>query len=174
VLDIPEHLAERGVPAQRLTRTHRQELLDRIQEGVSSAGSRPVEESVRSAVATLPFVADAYTFEQVEHAEPADSFQVLFAHSHSRERAVSLWERYGVYLRFQPNVLQWGSDPATHGSPYYYDRHVPIVFLGGAVRPGMSPERAATVDVAPTLAWLAGIPAPEDLDGRVLEQVLAR
>lgn len=174
VLEIPEHLAERGIPAERLTRAHRQQLLDRLQEGLAAAAGGPAATSVQEALSTLPFVAGAYTFDQVERAQPADSFQVLFAHSHSRDRAVSLWERYGVYLRFHPGTLQWGSSPATHGSPYHYDRSVPIVFLGGAVRSGASGRPAATVDVAPTLAWLARIPTPDDLDGQILDEVRSR
>lgn len=64
------------------------------------------------------------------------------------------------------------ADPASHGSPYYYDRHVPIIFMGRRVPAGASEEPVSTVDVAPTLARLAGIEAPNDLDGRVLEEAV--
>jgi arylsulfatase A-like enzyme len=84
---------------------------------------------------------------------------------------VGLATRFGVYARWPPNFLDWGGAIATHGSPYYYDRHVPLIFLGAGVPAGVVNERAATVDVAPTLASLARIPAPDDLDGRVLEAV---
>jgi predicted AlkP superfamily pyrophosphatase or phosphodiesterase len=174
VLDVPEHLAEAGADAERLTRDHRQQLLDRIQEGVQTAGAEGVEESVKRAVSTLPFIAGAYTSEDVERPSPADSFAVLIGNSHSRERAVDLSERWGVYVRYHPNVLAWTTIATTHGSPYYYDRHVPLIFLGAGVSPGVSTERVATVDVAPTLAALAGITAPTDLDGRSLEELLAR
>jgi predicted AlkP superfamily pyrophosphatase or phosphodiesterase len=174
VLDIPEHLAEEGVPAERLTRDHRQRLLDRIQEGVRAAGAGSPEESVKQAVATLPFVAGAYTNEEVERASPPDSFAALIANSHSRERAVDIAERWGVYVRYHPHSLAWVTIATTHGSPYYYDRHVPLIFLGAGVSPGVSTERVATVDVAPTLAALAGVTAPGDLDGRSLEQLFAR
>jgi predicted AlkP superfamily pyrophosphatase or phosphodiesterase len=56
----------------------------------------------------------------------------------------------------------------SHGSPWDYDRRVPIVFFGAGIAPGVVPERAATVDIAPTLAGLLGVPAPTDLDGRPL------
>ena len=55
-----------------------------------------------------------------------------------------------------------------------FDRHVPMIFLGGTIRPGMSNDQVATVDVAPTLGWLIGTPASDDIDGRVLESVLGR
>jgi predicted AlkP superfamily pyrophosphatase or phosphodiesterase len=174
VLDIPEHLAEEGVPAERLTRDHRRQLFDRIQEGVRAAGAGSPEESVKQALSTLSFVAGAYTQEEVERASPPDSFATLMANSHSRERAVDIAERWGVYVRYHPHSLPWVTIATTHGSPYHYDRHVPLIFLGAGVSPGVSTERVATVDVAPTLASLAGIAPPADLDGRSLEELLAR
>jgi arylsulfatase A-like enzyme len=57
---------------------------------------------------------------------------------------------------------------ASHGSPWHYDRWVPLIFYGAGVEPGIRLERAATVDLAPTLAGLAGIRPPEGLDGRAL------
>lgn len=175
VLDIPEHLAEAGVDAARLTRDDREELQEHIQSALDGVGEdEALEDAVKAALITLPFVAAAYTFSDVENGTPADSFQVLFARSHSRTRLIGPAARAGVYVRFAPNVLALTTLPASHGSPYYYDRHVPLIFLGATVRAGASSDRAATVDVAPTLAWLTATAAPEDLDGRVLESVLRR
>jgi arylsulfatase A-like enzyme len=55
-----------------------------------------------------------------------------------------------------------------HGTPYYYDRSVPLIFLGADVEPARRTRLARTVDLAPTLAGLAGIAAPDDLDGEQL------
>jgi hypothetical protein len=130
--------------------------------------------AIREAVAALPFVAGAYTFEEIERGPPADSFAVLFAHSHSRTRITSLSARSGVYVRYPPSWLAFGAGVTTHGSPYYYDRHVPLVFLGAGIPAGLADERVATVDVAPTLARFAGISMPDDLDGRPIARVLQR
>jgi predicted AlkP superfamily phosphohydrolase/phosphomutase len=43
---------------------------------------------------------------------------------------------------------------------------------GPAIRPGR-PTRVRTIDIAPTLAFLLGIPAPAQAEGRVLSEVLA-
>ena len=174
VLDIPEHLVESGVDAGRVTRGDSRELRGRIQSALDGLGEDEApEDAVKAALMTLPFLAAAYTFSDVESDVPADSFQVFFARSHSRTRVVGPAARVGVYVRYQPNVLS-SALAASHGSPYYYDRHVPVIFLGGTIQPGVSDDRIATVDVAPTLAWLTGTPAPDDLDGRILESVLSR
>ena len=56
----------------------------------------------------------------------------------------------------------------SHGSPHDYDRRVPLVFLAPGIAPGEIGGRAATVDIAPTLAAWLGLTPPGELDGRVL------
>jgi predicted AlkP superfamily pyrophosphatase or phosphodiesterase len=169
VLEIPEELAARGVDAGRLTRADRVDLRAALEGARFTSGED--QEAAKQAILDLPFVATAYTFEEIESGQPVDSFAVLIANSHSRSRIVHVEARSGVYARLRENVLRT-STQATHGSPYLYDRHVPLIFLGGQVPSGVSTEPVATVDVAPTLARLVGVDAPNDLDGRVLDAVL--
>ena len=175
VLGVPEHLAETGVDAIRLTRDQSAQVRASVLSALDDAraGEAP-QNAIKAALNTLPFVAAAYTFSEVESGVPADSFQVFFAHSHSRERVVGPAARSGVYVRYEEHVQSSRSSSASHSSSYYYDRHVPLIFFGGTIQPGVSNDRVATVDVAPTLAWLVGTPAPDDLDGRVLESLLTR
>ena len=56
----------------------------------------------------------------------------------------------------------------SHGSPYAYDRAVPLVFYGPGIVPGDVHTLASPVDIAPTLARLLGFKAPSDLDGSPL------
>ena len=56
----------------------------------------------------------------------------------------------------------------SHGSPHAYDRAVPLIFYGPGVAAGQVTGPAATVDIAPTLANLLGVEAPQPLDGRAL------
>jgi predicted AlkP superfamily pyrophosphatase or phosphodiesterase len=62
----------------------------------------------------------------------------------------------------------------SHGSPYEYDRRVPLVFFGAGVGPGVVTAPVATVDLAPTLAALLGVATPAGLDGRPLPWVVER
>ena len=60
----------------------------------------------------------------------------------------------------------------SHGSVYSYDTHIPILIMGAGVNAGVYSRRVHSVDVVPTLARLAGIPFPEDIDGVPLKEVL--
>jgi hypothetical protein len=61
---------------------------------------------------------------------------------------------------------------AEHGLPYDDDARVPVIFYGPWFRAGRHTEKAFVVDMAPTLARVAGVPPTERVDGRVLTQAL--
>lgn len=59
---------------------------------------------------------------------------------------------------------------ATHGSPWDYDRRVPILFWRKGMTGFEQPSPIETVDIAPTLAALIGLPVPAGaFDGRCLD-----
>jgi hypothetical protein len=66
----------------------------------------------------------------------------------------------------------FGGNVAAHASGYDYDSHVPLIFYGAGVKPGRTTEFVRTVDLAPTLAAIAGVKPTEKLDGVVLKQAL--
>lgn len=66
----------------------------------------------------------------------------------------------------------WYYGVAQHGTPHDPDTHVPILFFGAPFKPGRYPQFVRTVDIAPTLAQVLGVPPTEPLDGRVLTAVI--
>jgi predicted AlkP superfamily pyrophosphatase or phosphodiesterase len=76
-------------------------------------------------------------------------------------------------LAFQPRVNWVVAGAGTnHGSWHPYDTTVPVMLLGHGIKPGRY-TAATIVDIAPTLAALAGIAMPR-ADGRVLTEALDR
>jgi predicted AlkP superfamily pyrophosphatase or phosphodiesterase len=76
-----------------------------------------------------------------------------------------------ILVAFQP--YQTPASPnanyvAGHGSPWNYDRRVPILFWweGAGARERVLPIE--TVDIAPTIAAVTGVTPPADVDGRCL------
>lgn len=81
-----------------------------------------------------------------------------------------------IYLVFEPNRFINDFDglivASTHGSPWRYDSHVPIVFAGAGVPARRVARRVETVDVAPTLSLLVGTKPPSGAVGLPLHEVL--
>jgi predicted AlkP superfamily pyrophosphatase or phosphodiesterase len=59
----------------------------------------------------------------------------------------------------------------SHGTPYLYDTHVPVIFLGPQIKPGTFHQNIAINDIAPTLATLLGVETPSGSIGRVLSEI---
>ncbi len=88
-------------------------------------------------------------------------------------------ERSGdVIVVFEPyNILfdlpDEPADPrstATHGSPYSYDTHVPLIIMGENFSAGHYLQPVTPADIAPTLASLLQIQAPSCSIGRILSE----
>jgi hypothetical protein len=59
---------------------------------------------------------------------------------------------------------------ATHGAPYAYDTHVPLVIMGGGLKGGRYLNPSTPADIAPTLARMLDVQAPSNATGRVLSE----
>ncbi|MEH6591618.1 MAG: alkaline phosphatase family protein [Halioglobus sp.] len=81
-----------------------------------------------------------------------------------------------IYVYQEPNWFMFDRGPigAMHGSPYSYDTHVPIIFVGPGIRPMHIHRRVHPIDVAPTMSALLNMPAPAAAQGTVLAEVVKR
>lgn len=103
----------------------------------------------------------AWTAAALMSEEPqTDPFFQLFANSFHAERSADLM------LQMKPGILPFTDQGTSHGSPYPYDTHVPFLVVAPGYDSGRITDRIQTVDVAPTLAALAGLGVPPGLDGK--------
>lgn len=59
----------------------------------------------------------------------------------------------------------------THGSPYAYDTHVPILFYGNGVKKGSSVRYHPITDIAPTLSVIMNIEFPSGCTGQPIAEL---
>jgi predicted AlkP superfamily pyrophosphatase or phosphodiesterase len=78
-----------------------------------------------------------------------------------------------IRIVFEPGYLP-AKIGTTHFSPYAYDRHVPVIFMGPGIKPGRYNENVKPNDIAPTLATMLDIQTPSGSSGRVLVEMLNR
>ena len=110
---------------------------------------------------------DYYTRSRLARGDvPATETGLRFAHSYAPAGG---WYVMAVL----PAFAQGNGSGADHGSPYSYDRHVPLAFFGIPFQPGIYRTHAEPVDLVATLASLLGINAPSSAVGRVLTEALA-
>jgi predicted AlkP superfamily pyrophosphatase or phosphodiesterase len=128
-------------------------------------------------------VARAMTPAELDGSEPADDILAAYRNSYisGRRSPFPLWTsdvlygnvgathpaNWGIVAEYTENTQLWTAGSA-HGSSYRYDREVPIVLLGADIEPGVMDTPARTVDVAPTMAAIAGVPFPDSVDGAPL------
>jgi hypothetical protein len=77
-----------------------------------------------------------------------------------------------IHVLVKPNYIFWSGAGTTHGTPYDYDAHVPLILMGAGVKPGRYEQRVRINELAPTIAQLLGVPFQGDPRGRVLSEAL--
>ncbi len=64
-----------------------------------------------------------------------------------------------------------GTGPASHGTPYNYDTHVPLLFYGADLKPKRVLRPTSIRDIAPTLTAILGCAAPSASQGVPLPEI---
>ncbi|HTC66630.1 MAG TPA: alkaline phosphatase family protein [Candidatus Acidoferrum sp.] len=131
-------------------------------------------EEVISAIQSTPGIAHIYQAEELDD-RPATRNPI-----HGAEAAGFFKSRSGDLLIVPKPYWIWDySTPGkpsrnggtSHGTPYYYDQHVPVILMGSGIRGGKYYESATPADIAPTLATLCGITLSTH-EGRTLFEAL--
>ncbi|MCT2398138.1 alkaline phosphatase family protein [Novosphingobium mangrovi (ex Huang et al. 2023)] len=145
-----------------------------LASGLTDEQRKTVIDALVARLRDNPEVASIYTAEQLEqlpvpHGNPQDWTmieRVRASFDPERSGQVLMMTRRGVV----PIVHPGPGYVATHGSPWDYDRRVPIVFWRKGMTGEEQPAPVETVDIAPTLAALVGLKEPEGTwDGRCLD-----
>ena len=78
-----------------------------------------------------------------------------------------------VLYAHKPYQIQ-STHPATHGSPWTMDSHVPLLVLGNGIKPGKFERPTSPAAIASTVAKILGIDPPSANEEQPLEEALAR
>jgi predicted AlkP superfamily pyrophosphatase or phosphodiesterase len=192
VAPVPESIREQGLPGGRMSN---KELFGPIElalaakygEGkwlMATAGSSPylnyelidklrldptdVRRVAAAAAMKVPHVARVYTRDQLLLGNvPNDRIGSRVVRGFNAQRSGDL------EIVLEPYWIRQAQG-TTHGTPYNYDAHIPLILMGRGVAPGEYSNEAALNDLAPTLATLLAIEIPAGSSGRVLSEALKR
>jgi predicted AlkP superfamily pyrophosphatase or phosphodiesterase len=81
-------------------------------------------------------------------------------------------QRSGDLFVLQEPYYLFETTGTSHGTPYDYDNHVPVIFMGPGVKPGRYSTRIAVNDIAPTLTEMLSVEQPSGSVGRILSEIL--
>jgi predicted AlkP superfamily pyrophosphatase or phosphodiesterase len=190
VAPVPEDLAKWKMPGGRMSSA---DLFDPIKSALEAkfgkgpwilytAGTSPylnldlirakgldaaeVRRVAAKAAAAVPHVAHVYTRDELESGEVQhDPISNKVARSFNSERSGDL------EILLEPYWIR-GAEGTTHGTPYAYDTHIPLIFMGPGIKPGNYPENVTLNDLAPTLATTLRIQTPSGSVGRVLGEII--
>lgn len=192
VIPLPEELQRRGYPAKRILSKETNKKIEEIMIAVGGelgieasyfiaksgfgvvldydvaakfgVDQKTLNNRLKKAFSELEAIEDVYEKDDLFATWEKDEYIPLFRQNYHPERSADL------IFRVKENVLVGGKAGTSHGSPYRYDTHVPIVFAGMNITPASYDERVRTIDIAPTIAAILGIAPPADIDGRKLLQ----
>lgn len=171
VSEAPEALLARGIQARRLTREEASEFNERAGADLRAYGSDPdrLASALAQTARSEDWIAGAWTDAELSERAATDSLASLMKESVYAGRAAGLLSRYGVEMMMTPHTLLWAWPRGTdHGSPYLYDRRVPLIFYGKDIEGGGVDGRVSTRSIAPTLASLLGVPVPAHVSAPLL------
>ncbi|HWO56833.1 MAG TPA: alkaline phosphatase family protein [bacterium] len=197
VMPLPEVMRAAGLPAERILRAEARQHLEtaarRVADKLGIAaplitghtnglmlnlkageeqGVRPADlrQAMAEAIGVLDYVEEVLTWEQLtEPGGAGRGYRALYRQSFHPDRAPDL------VIRYRENTLILDSPQGTtHGSPYRYDTHVPLIFWGHGVstRAKTVANDVRTIDVAPTLAAILELTPPAAIDGVCLRAVI--
>ena len=176
--NLPEYEAEHGRPGRRIAEPVIESVERRV-AALAGKGGTGKTAAIAADLARYGFVAQVYDSQTLASpGRPSDIYLRLYRNSYRPGRVprlplfrlddgTSAIAAAGLMVRLRRGTMI-DLDRTIHGSPYAYDRRVPLIFLGAGVPRGVSDAPARTVDVAPTLARLLGIPVPVPINGRTL------
>ena len=190
VAPVPERLQELSLPGGRLTNKDlfdplQQALAARFGEGkwiVATAGSSPylnyelmaklqldpieVRRVAAAAAAAIPHVTRVYTRDQLLRGEVAnDRIGSRVLRGFNAQRSGDL------EIILEPYWMRQAQG-TTHGTPYNYDAHIPLILMGRYIKAGTYSANVALNDLAPTLSTILNVEIPAGSAGRVLTEAL--
>jgi predicted AlkP superfamily pyrophosphatase or phosphodiesterase len=127
-------------------------------------------ELVRGYLLRQPGVAEVYTKQVLQNSDYAEEgIKGMVRRGFHSKRSGD------VAFVLEPAWLASSSTRGTsHGSPYNYDTHVPMLFYGFGVKPGSTVKYHAITDIAPTMSIIMKVKFPNGCTGQPIAEIFEK
>ncbi len=121
---------------------------------------------IQEALLLRPEFQAVYTYTQLLSGDISDYLGRMALFSFHPQRSGD------VFYQLKPFYMNWNGYGSTHGEPWSYDSHVPLLWFGTNIKPGTYAREVSPADIAPTLTTILGVGLPAGVQGKVLTELL--
>ena len=118
-----------------------------------------VQKKVANYLLTQNGIIDAVTEKEIQQNSIQDSIRSKVKLGFNPDRSAD------VIYTLKPNWLLDKDKGTSHGSPYNYDTHVPLIFFGWRVKKGVLVENVKIIDIASTICSMLDLVNPSGNTG---------
>lgn len=187
-VDVPAQLVDKGLPggyidsesvSQQLTEyladkygeekwiramANQQIYLDRELVREKGISLKEMQEDVAEFLLQFDGVLSTNTANNFRNRQFSEGLQAMYQRGFQYQRSGD------IFIQLKPGWLISSSRTGTtHGSPYNYDTHVPMLLYGWGVPNGVSYEKTAVTQLAPAISVLLQIPFPNGSEANPLK-----
>jgi len=127
---------------------------------------RKVQEDIRRELLSYNKIDRVYTSDQLLNSNFQTGISSLVQNTFHPKRSGD------ITIIYKPGYTAYSTTGSSHGSPYKYDTHVPLIFYGKGIKNGSTFKRSNITDIAPTISALIGMAFPDGSEGEPIEEVL--
>lgn len=128
---------------------------------------KKVQDDAAQILQGMPGVSEVLTATTTNNTAFTEGVRYLMQNGYNANRSGD------VLVNYLPGYINYQPTGTTHGSPYSYDTHVPLLFYGWNVQQGSTSEQVYINDISATLAMMLNIQFPNGCTGKPIS-VLAK
>lgn len=159
--DLKDHLLKSHGDTLALSFENQQVFLNHAAIDNKKLELEKVQNDVAAFLLNAEGVAEVLTATTLNNASFTEGSRYLMQKGFNAKRSGD------VLVNYLPGWVDgYSKTGTTHGSPYSYDTHVPLIFHGWNIQHGSSAEQVYITDVAATLAMMLNIQFPNGCTGK--------
>lgn len=129
---------------------------------------KDVVEFVRSYLLNKDYVRRVYDQDEILRGNPADHYLSLLFNGYDPKQGGEL------VMILKPGFMSYKQTGTTHGSPYAYDTHVPLIWYGWGIPHGRAYGKKFVTQIAPTLSQKINIGLPNGTQAEILTELFEK
>lgn len=127
-----------------------------------------VQNSVAKLLQRLPDVMETITAAEITRTSFVEGSKSLMQRGYNTKRSGD------VLVNFLPGYGEYHATGTSHGAPFPYDTHVPLIFYGWNISAGSTVKPVVIPDISATIAMMLNVQFPSGCTGKPIEEIFRK